>query len=97
MLAVTRHSSFGPYVRGRLALAGLGPRTSISTWCDAVWAILAEAPADVLDKLADHFAINEAARDPERARETWGLLPEHQAGAAKAESAPPPMPGGVPR
>jgi hypothetical protein len=36
------------------------------------------APSDVLEKLEDHLVINAALADPEGARETWGLLPEHQ-------------------
>ncbi len=63
---------------------------SIATYCDAVWSILVDAPFDRLEKIQDSLVVQEAVADPERARETWGLLPEHQRGAAKAQDAPPP-------
>jgi hypothetical protein len=72
-------------------------RTALSDWCDAVWAILAEAPGERLEKLLDHFITLEAMIDPVRARETWGLLPEHTAKAGaleKADPVIPPLPSG---
>lgn len=63
---------------------------SLKTYCDAVWSILVDAPFERLEKIQDQLVIQEAIADPERARETWGLLPEHQRGAAKAQDAPPP-------
>jgi hypothetical protein len=93
-----RHPQIGPYIRGRLVLAGLDLRTAISDWCDAVYAILAEAPGERLEKLLDHFTMMEAVIDPERARATWGLLPEHtaRAGALEQETQQyiPPIPSG---
>lgn len=70
---------------GRLALAGLNSRTALSAYCAAVWAIVVEAPHEAIQKITDQLIVSEAVRDPERARETWGVLPEHQAGARKAE------------
>jgi hypothetical protein len=70
-------------------------RTALSDWCDAVWAILAEAPGDRLEKLLDQFVTLEAMIDPERARATWGLLPEHTAKARALEQPEiPPLPSG---
>ena len=92
---MTRSSLYGPYVRGRLALAGLDSRTPVSAWCDAVYAILAEAPHGVLERLRDRMVVAEATADPERARETWGLLPDHQAMAGTLADAPPPHQGDV--
>jgi hypothetical protein len=51
---------------------------SFSAWLDAVYASVATAPHDVLEKLEDQLVINAALADPVGARETWGLLPEHQ-------------------
>lgn len=45
---------------------------------DAVYASLVSAPHDVLVKLEDQLVVNAALADPVGARETWGLLPEHQ-------------------
>lgn len=72
-------------------------RTAVSDWCDAVYAILAEAPGDRLEKLMDHFTTMEAVIDPERARATWGLLPEHTSRTSaleKGEQHIPPLPSG---
>lgn len=61
-------------------LAGITADTRISfgDWLDAVYASLVTAPTDVLVKLEDSLVVNAALADPEGARETWGLLPEHQ-------------------
>lgn len=61
-------------------LAGIRADTRISfaDWLDAVYASLVTAPHDVLVKLEDSLVVNAALADPEGARETWGLLPEHQ-------------------
>lgn len=73
-----RGSKYGPYVRGRLALAGLDDsRVHASTYCDAIYAIVADAPHDVLDELLKQLTVSGAAAAPDR--DTWGLLPEHQA------------------
>jgi hypothetical protein len=63
---------------------------SLGTYCDAVWSILIDAPFERLEKFQDSLVVQEAIADPERARETWGLLPEHQRGAARAQDAQPP-------
>ena len=54
---MARGSLYGAYVRGRLALAGLDLRTPVSAWCDAVYAILAEAPHEVLERLRDRMVV----------------------------------------
>jgi len=64
-------------VRGRLALAG-DTRMSFSDWLDAIYASVADAPHDLLERLEDSLVINAALADPVGARATWGLLPEHQ-------------------
>jgi hypothetical protein len=51
---------------------------SFSAWLDAIYASVATAPHDVLEKLEDRLVINAALADPKGARETWGLEPEHQ-------------------
>lgn len=78
LIALTqRGSEYGPYVRGRLALAGLDDsRVPASRYCDAIYAIVADAPHDVLKDLFKQLTIQGAAAAPDR--DTWGLLPEHQ-------------------
>ena len=90
---MTRSSLYGAYVRGRLALAGLDSRTAVSVWCDAVYATLAEAPHEVLERLRDRMVVAEATADPVRARETWGLLPDHVAMAGSVTEQAPPTQG----
>jgi len=51
-----------------------------------------EAPHEVLEKLQQKMIMAAVAIDPKTARETWGMLPEHQAIAMKPT--PPPRPGG---
>jgi hypothetical protein len=41
--------------------------------------MLAEMPAETLEKLTEKMITAEAQADPVGARKTWGLLPEHQA------------------
>lgn len=66
-------------MRGHLVLHGANdPRMPLSDWLDAVYASLVGAPFDVLERLEDNLVINAALADPEGARESWGLLPEHQ-------------------
>lgn len=67
------------YIAGRLGLAGLDLSTPIDIWLDAAYAAWADAPHEVLQKAMKHFIVQEAKLDPERARATWGLRPEHQA------------------
>lgn len=90
---MARSSLYGAYTRGRLALAGLDSRTPVSVWCDAVYAILAEAPHEVLERLRDRMVVAEATADPERARATWGLLPDHVAMAGSLTDQPAPLQG----
>jgi hypothetical protein len=86
------------YIRGHLALAGIDSRASLKTYVDAAWAILVDAPYERLEKIQDKLIVAEAMANPEAARETWGLLPEHTRGAAGAEAMQPPeIPSGLPR
>lgn len=90
------------YIAGRLGLAGLDLSTSLHVWLDAVYAAWADAPHQLLREAMKQLAIQEARIDPERARESWGLRPEHQAlskgfgqsgGYGEADKLPP-MPSG---
>ena len=86
------------YIRGRLALAGIDSRASLKTYVDATWAIIADAPYERLEKIQDKLIVAEAMANPEAARETWGILPEHQRSAAGAEALQAPeLPSGIPR
>lgn len=96
LIAFTRRGNeYAPYVRGRLVLAGLGdPRAPASDYLDALYAIVADAPHDVLKELAKQITIAGAKLAPDR--DTWGLLPEHQAlaGAMKPAAEIPRLPRG---
>lgn len=80
-------------MRGRLALAGMteDSRVPVSRYLDALYAIVADAPHDVLKELAKNLTIAGARIAPDR--DTWGLLPEHQAlqGALKPQADVPRM------
>lgn len=76
------------YVQGKLAMAGLDTHAPLTTYLAAVYAILAEAPHDRLEGLMDRMITGSAMADPDGARDTWGLQPEHLARAMKAEAAP---------
>jgi len=68
----------GPYVRGKLALAGIGLRTPLADWLDAVYAAYLDSPGDeVLKKAHQQTVLNAARLRPDR--DTWGLDPEHRA------------------
>jgi hypothetical protein len=51
-------------------------RAPASTYLDAIYAIVADAPHEVLKEMAKQLTIAGAKIAPDR--ETWGLLPEHQ-------------------
>lgn len=70
--------TYRDYIAGKLALAGLDLSTPLHLWLDAVYAAWADAPHNVLEEAMKSFIVQEARIDPERARETWGLRPEHQ-------------------
>lgn len=78
--------------------------TPLSVWLDAVYATWADAPHKLLTEAMKQLSIQEAKLDPERARETWGLRPEHQAvsrglgqqgGYGDADRVPPRLPSGT--
>lgn len=63
-------------MRGQLALAAFDMRGDAACLLDAVVAIIANSPGDVLEKLDKELVMKGAMAYPDR--ETWGLLPEHQ-------------------
>jgi hypothetical protein len=74
----TRNPVVGPYLRGKLALAGIGLHTPLSEWLDAVYAAYLDGPGEDTFKEAHRQVVVQSARlRPDRA--TWGLLPEHRA------------------
>lgn len=75
---MTQDPRYGEYISGKLTLAGVDLRTPFRLWLDAVYAAWADAPHELLEKLMQQLVIQEAKLDPARARETWGLRPEHQ-------------------
>jgi hypothetical protein len=80
----------GPYVRGKLALAGLDLSTDLRTWLDAVYALWAEAYVhhEHLEHLSAQLVRKSAQLRPEEARKTWGRLPEHRAMAGSLGKGP---------
>jgi hypothetical protein len=66
-------------VRGKLAFADIDETAELGMWLDAVYAAYADAPHEVLVKLNKQMVIKEAMIDPEEARKTWGVRPEHVA------------------
>lgn len=75
-------------MRGKLALADIGETTALSVWLDAVYASYAEAPHEVLTNLNKQMVIKGAMIDPDEARETWGVAPEHVAMAGNLGRGP---------
>lgn len=74
---MTQDPISGPYVRGQLELAHVGLNTPLDRWLDAVYAAWLNAPHDRLE--AAHKQVTLAAARLRPDRETWGLLPDHQA------------------
>ena len=74
----TRDPVVGPYLRGRLALAGIGLHTPLSDWLDAVYAAYLDGPPEeTLKKAHQQTVIGAAKLRPDR--DTWGLEPDHRA------------------
>lgn len=83
-------------MRGELALAGVDLSTRLDVWLDAAYAAWVRAPFEVLDKVSAVMARQVARIDPEEARKTWGLRPEHRALAGNLETGGAPPPGRQP-
>lgn len=79
----TEHPISAPYVRGKLALAGIDLSVDLGTWLDAVYAVWIDAPHELLEKASAQMVRTQARIRPEDARETWGVLPEHKAHAGR--------------
>jgi hypothetical protein len=75
-------------VRGKLAFADIGETTELGMWLDAVYASYAEAPHEVLTQLNKQMVIKGAMIDPDEARKTWGIAPEHVAMAGNLGRGP---------
>lgn len=79
----TEHPISAPYVRGKLALAGIDLSADLGTWLDAVYAVWIDAPHELLEKANAQMVRTQARIRPEEARETWGMRPEHRAMAGR--------------
>ena len=77
LFGITEEPQLKPYVAGKLSLAGIDSRAPVSTYLSAVYAIVAEAPHEVLERLMGYMVTQSAIIAPDR--ENWGVLPEHQA------------------
>lgn len=74
----TRDPIVGPYLRGRLALAGIGLHTPLDDWLDAVYAAYLDGPSEeILRKAHQQTVMGAAKLRPNR--ETWGLEEDHRA------------------
>lgn len=93
---MTQSPLYGPYIRGKLITYGVDLRTCISDACDVIYVILTELPHETLVKLRDGMTTAEALIDPVRARETWGMLPDHQAMSGGLEAPAPTQGAQVP-
>jgi hypothetical protein len=60
-----------------MAIAGVDSRVPASRWLDIAYAIVADAPHAYLKAMSEQLVIASAKLRPDR--DTWGLLPEHQA------------------
>jgi hypothetical protein len=70
----TEDPTFGPYLRGRMLLNRIGLHLPLGEWLDAVYALWADAPHEVLKRarqVIDQHAVTIA---PDR--DTWGATPE---------------------
>lgn len=75
-------------MRGKLAFADIGSTADASVWLDAVHAVYAEAPFQMLQEINKQLVIKGAMIDPEEARKTWGTRPEHVAMAGQLGRGP---------
>lgn len=74
----TQDAVVGPYLRGRLVLAGVGLHTPLADWLDAVYAAYLDGPEETVLKKAHQQTVIGAARLRPN-RDTWGLEPDHVA------------------
>lgn len=77
--------SVQPYVEGKLMLAGVDSRVPAAGWFAAVYAIVVDAPTELLEKLHAQIVMTSTRIRPDR--ETWGVTPEQQAMMKRAERA----------
>lgn len=75
-------------MRGKLAFADIDATAELGVWLDAVYAAYADAPHRVLTELNKQMVIKEAMIDPDEARKTWGIRPEHVAMAGNLGRGP---------
>lgn len=85
---LTQDAIAGPWLRGRLALAGIDLSAPLDVWLDAVYALLPEIPGGALGKIAAQLERKAAMIDPEAARETWGRSAVHRQLAGKLGQGP---------
>jgi hypothetical protein len=75
---LTESPLIGPWIRGKLTLAGVDLRTDAGAWLDSVYALwIEQPPTDALERAQRAMVIGSARLAPDR--ETWGALPEQQA------------------
>lgn len=75
---LTENRTIGPWIRGRLTLAGVDLRTDAGAWLDSVYALwIEQPPPEALERADRALVIGSARAAPNR--DTWGALPEQQA------------------
>jgi hypothetical protein len=79
---MTSDPVIGAFVRGRMHMAGIRHDTDARVALDVLTVIALEVPRQALQQLRTN--VERASWDiAEPDRETWGLLPQHQAAMAR--------------
>jgi hypothetical protein len=76
LLAITTDRALGPYIRGRMWMAGIRDHTPLTTALDVLEVVTMDCPADALTKRRRRLDIELAtaqARTGRIDRDTWGL------------------------
>lgn len=89
MLALTADRTVGPYLRGRLHMAGVRAHTDLGTALDVLDVAVVEAPVDSLEKRRRRLDVAVAiaqARTGVVDRDTWGTDAAQQAETSRLMS-----------
>lgn len=78
---LTTHRAWGPWVRGRLHMADIGPSTPAAVALDVLTVVVMEIPVKALDKWRMEMAKTDQLRKIKTGRidrSQWGRAPEQQ-------------------
>jgi hypothetical protein len=85
VLSLTSDRAIGPYLRGRLWIAGIRDATSLVTALDVLEVILMDTPQEALAEKRRSLDVAVAVAEARAGivdRASWGLSPEQQAATA---------------